>query len=61
MADNVHNDQTSEATTAPAIGRAMVVGSVVVLGTAVLVGLIFPTLRKPLVAAVLVSPIPPIP
>lgn len=58
---NEHNDQTSEANKPPSFGRAVIVGSVIVLGTAVLVGLIVPVLRKPLAAAVIASPFPPIP
>jgi hypothetical protein len=55
------NQADVQANGTPSVGRAVVIGSVVVLGTAILVGLIFPALRKPLAAAVIVSPIPPVP
>ena len=39
----------------------VVVGSIVVLGTAFVFGLLYPRARKAIAAGVLISPIPPIP
>lgn len=39
----------------------VVVGSIVVLGTAFVFGLLYPRARKAITAGVLISPIPPIP
>lgn len=55
------HDNQAQPNDAPPAARVVVVASVVVLGTAVLVGLIFPALRKPLAAAIIASPIPPFP
>lgn len=57
----VNDEPDQDSKPAMPTGKAIAVASVVVLGTAVLVGLIFPALRKPLTAAVIASPIPPIP
>jgi hypothetical protein len=39
----------------------VVIGSIVVLGTAFVFGLLYPRARKAIAAGVLISPIPPIP
>lgn len=39
----------------------VVIGSLVVLGTAFVFGLLFPKARKAIAAGVIISPIPPLP
>lgn len=39
----------------------VVVGSIIVLGTAFVFGLLYPKARKAIAAGVLISPIPPLP
>lgn len=56
--------EQTESTTAkpqPRWAAPVVVGSIVVLGLAVVVGVLFPKTRKIVAAGVIVSPIPPLP
>ena len=51
----------SEPTQRERAGKAIVVGSLVVISAAVLVSVFCPRLRKPVAAVVIASPIPPFP
>lgn len=58
MADD---SQTQAVKSRPRWTTPVVVGSIVVLGTAFVFGLLYPKARKAITAGVLISPIPPIP
>jgi len=53
--------QTEAVKSRPRWTAPIVVGSIVVLGTAFVFGLLYPKARKTIAAGVLISPIPPIP
>jgi hypothetical protein len=58
MADSA---QTEAVKPRPRWTTPVVVGSIVVLGTAFVFGLLYPKARKAIAAGVLISPIPPLP